>query len=837
MKRSDRKIQIHTVNALCGAGKTYQALEWAMTKAEQGEKICIVQPTIALIDQSYDDVIKRKGSRLFSVERFHSGVDTGDSHSIRKDVIERFKWSYDELGSIVFISHATFLALPYFHNRQSWTLICDEIPQVVTTEERNISHTHSVFTKSILVESRDQVYYRLKEHRQKNKQSEIRKIAENVSRDDVYSVFKPIAEGIVSNTRDVFIKKENWHRIVTNTANAARFKFTAHLVLKPWIFKDFKQVILMGAMIQESLLYKLWFHQVEFIEMKEIQDKLRYTKHDVNGSLTIKYLIEGTWTKNFYEQSAENQQTIMDCFEAAVSREFDGKEFLYVANNSIQKLFMKHGAAAKRLPSFAHGINTFQQYDNVAFMSALNPIPATFGFLSTKNISDSELSCAITNQTCYQAVLRGSLRDPSRHSDKVVIVPSKDVAEWLSSHFSSASVQKLAGLPVLPKKRSAGRPKTNKAVATIHRKRKERKQKLIKQVLEMTENQELLKEREKCHENTIENSNIVTENSFFESKISLQCFNTKFDAPDSKLLLEAATEQDLVEALKELSGRVIGAKTDNFLISPSSFGDQLNDNGQRSRELSNVKSAWGIWIDVDGGEMTPEELKNILPELRMIIFNTYSGEGRYRVLIPTNLFMSASAYKDIQKSILATIERSDAKFTSSDKLRDGYRLHGVDKSKMNAASLFYAPSQAKDRADSFFEVREGKPLDVLEWLRKPLHNDVSDVDTATVETQPVDGEHHGASTTTSYSAEIQRYISEYVNVPAGSGLRNEAFYKLGLKLSALGLLNNEIEVELARADYDGSRRKKRAIKSVIKSLGQSRRRRAMAHGNASFDVQ
>lgn len=833
MKANDRKIKIHTVDALCGAGKTYQALEWAMTQAEQGEKVCIVQPTIALIEQSYNDVMKRKGERCFSVERFHSGVDNGDDESVRQQVVERLKWSYDDIGSIVFVSHATFLSLPYFHNRKLWTLICDEIPQIVTTEERNISCTHSVFTNAIIPESRDQLYYRLREHRQKNKQSDVSKIAANLSDDDVYRVFKPIAEAIVSSTRDVFIKKENWHRIVSTKSGASRFKFTAHIVLKPWIFKDFKEVVLMGAMIQESLLYKLWFHQVEFAEMKDIQDKLRYAKHEVNGSLTIKYLMEGAWTKSFYEQSTDDQKCILECFEAAISKEFEGKEFLYVANTSINGLFKRHGAAAKRLPSFAHGINTFQQYDYVAFMSALNPIPATFGFLSTRNVTDSELSCAITNQTCYQAVLRCSLRDPERRADRVVVVPSKDVAEWLSSYFSLVVVEKLSDLPVLPKKRSAGRPKTSKAVAVIHRKRKQRRQKLVKQVVELTENQGLLKNREKCHENTIDISINVTESSFFESKIALQCFRTKFDAPDSNLMLEAATEHELVETLRQFFDRTIKSKTDNFLISPSTFGDLFNASGQRSRELSNVKSAWGIWIDVDGGEMTPEELTNILPELRMIIFNTYSGEGRYRVVIPTNLFMSATAYKDIHKSIVAAIERSDAKFTSSEKLRDGYRLHGVDKSKMNAASLFYAPSQAKGRAHSFFEIKDGKPLDVLEWLRKPLHNDVSEVDATNHEAQNVES----STVTTSYSDEIQKYVSEYVNVPAGNGLRNQAFYTLGLKLSGLGLSKEEIEVELTLADYDGSRRKRRAIKGVIKSLAQSRRRRAMAYGSAPLDVQ
>jgi hypothetical protein len=832
MSNVDKKIVIHTVDALCGAGKTYQALEWAMQKAEKGEKICFVQPTIALIDQSYNDVMKRKGNRCFSVERFHSGVDSGEDDSIRRQVIDRFKYAYDDFGCIVFISHATFLTLPYFHDRRSWILICDEIPQVVDAVERNISLTHSLFTKSIETEERDQLYYRLRAVRVRNQKDSLSNIAVNQNKDDVYKVFKPIAEAIVASNRQVFIKKENWHRIVSNTSSASRHKFTAHVVLGWWVFKEFKQVILMGAMIKESLLYKLWFHKVEFAEMSDIQQKLRYTKHEVNGSLTIKYMTDGAWTKNYFSQATDGSDTVFACLEAAISREFDGREFLYVANNSIDGLFKIHGASAKRLPSFAHGINTYQKYDNVAFMSALNPIPATFGFLSLNGVSDTELTCAITNQTCYQAVLRCSLRDPDRCSDKVVIVPSKDTAEWLAQYFTNVTVEQLPELPQLPMKKATGRPKTNAAVAAIHRKRKERKQKLIKQVLELSENQELLKMREKCHENTIESSISVTESSNFESKITLQCFKTKFDAPDINLVLEAGSEIDLQEILKDFWNRTISNKTDNFLIAPSVFGYQLNDQGQRSRELSNVKSAWGIWVDVDGGDMTPDELKSIFPELRMWIFNTFSGDGRYRVVIPTNLHLTAAAYKDIHKSILATVERSDAQFTSSDKPKDGYRLHGLDKSKMHAASLFYAPSQAKAGSKSFFEVRDGKPLDVLKWLRLPVHGDLSEVDSTT--SSVVTAQSSASST---YSSEIQRFVSEYKCVPAGSGQRNGAFYALARKLSGLGLSNEQIEVELTHADYDGSRRKKRAIKGVIKSLGQSRRRRAMAYGNASLDVQ
>ena len=65
---------------------------------------------------------------------------------------------------------------------------------------------------------------------------------------------------------------------------------------------------------------------------------------------------------------------------------------------------------------------------------------------------------------------------------------------------------------------------------------------------------------------------------------------------------------------------------------------------------------------------------------------------------------------------------------------------------------------------------------------------------------------------------VQNAVATYASIPAGMGLRNGGFFTLGLTLKRCGLNDNEIMGHLSAADTDGSRRKKNAIDSVMKSL-------------------
>ena len=56
--------KIYTVNALCGSGKTYAAIRYAIKRAKFGEKIAIIQPSKDLIRQSYERLSCGRGRAI-----------------------------------------------------------------------------------------------------------------------------------------------------------------------------------------------------------------------------------------------------------------------------------------------------------------------------------------------------------------------------------------------------------------------------------------------------------------------------------------------------------------------------------------------------------------------------------------------------------------------------------------------------------------------------------------------------------------------------------------------------------------------------------------------------
>ncbi|WP_135074873.1 hypothetical protein [Terasakiella sp. SH-1] len=210
------------------------------------------------------------------------------------------------------------------------------------------------------------------------------------------------------------------------------------------------------------------------------------------------------------------------------------------------------------------------------------------------------------------------------------------------------------------------------------------------------------------------------------------------------------------------------------------------------RGLKNVENTWGVWLDNDDPNgIAWQDFKKVFAHLKMVGCNSHSGNGRYRVFLPTTTAMTAEVHQIAVDHIFQILTDH------------GFRHHGFDLSKRHAASLFYLPCQAKD-GDSFFDVCDGDLLDpiavlnVVEFSDKPMQ-------------KPSVGKAVSPQS-------IQASIDHYRNVQAGSGQRNEEFFKLGFVLLRKGCDLATIEEALEAADYDNSRRAKGQIVSVIKSL-------------------
>lgn len=275
-------------------------------------------------------------------------------------------------------------------------------------------------------------------------------------------------------------------------------------------------------------------------------------------------------------------------------------------------------------------------------------------------------------------------------------------------------------------------------------------------------------------------------------------FSTKFASTSAlQLELDQADDDGFIALLADLHQRVVAAKDDNFLISPATF-DAEKAGVDTQRGLDNVTRARGIWLDFDDGDLAHGDFAVVFPTLRFAAFNTYSStatNNRWRAFVPTSRDISADEYGIIARQI----ERQLVDLRWGDRFAKG-RRHGLDASKMHAASLFYAPCQAACRSASFFHDHSEQAraaLDVDHWMTTAICMSVNAAPSMSPVPPQVD---HRA---------VASAVTAWRAAPLGSG--HSAFFALSARLKRAGMSINEVESLLKQeAEYAQSPRERRA---------------------------
>lgn len=610
---------IYTVSAVCGSGKTTSAIKWAISEAQQGRKIAIVQPTTLLIDQTYNNILAITGqSENFAVTRFHHAVLDG----VVQDAIFEHLNKTGPLGEVILLTHETFLHLPYWHRRDLWTIIFDEVPQIDQHSPFHLSVNHQYLTDHLITDDHDALHYRL---RPKNKQ-EIKRYRDNKQRDDVVALFTGIASLILGEHWSVFVRKEQWHRHIDGETENGRHALDVFALLEPSVFDGFSSVIVMAAMFEESLLYLYWANEgVEFSQHGPITEGLRYHEHTNGSQITFLYLLADDWSKRLRDKIIDGK-SIFDWSIQAIVEHFTGKIFAWAANADVTAIDAFGGHP--RLPTSPHGLNTFQHINNVVFLPALNRAPAHFAFLNARGLDAETVKFATGCQFAYQAFMRSSARDPMNEALKTCVVPDQRTAEFLAIAFPGCSIGPLAGQIKVTKKKS-GRPNQKKTLTSADKKRRERaarRRKILEGLI-------ALKDGENVTENTIEKGVLVTNKSEIRNDLKKTWGQFSVDLYDSiystkpELRLKMSNEE-LIGSLRLCHQVSIRSKTSNLLISASSFDPKKSP--ETKRGIANITHVNGVWLDNDGGDLTHEDFHRLFPDLRLIAFNTYSGKGRWR---------------------------------------------------------------------------------------------------------------------------------------------------------------------------------------------------------------
>ena len=788
-------MKIHYFNALAGAGKTRAMAQVAHRMAIKGERVLFVQPSKKLIDDTLRNEVTPLRQLLSDRRRYACQAIHGDQHAgVVTEIMTHIRKDSDTDGGcggeLLFITHESFLRLPYFPRRHRWIVMFDEIPSADHFEDINIPDTYALITDSLQMTPEGPAWGRLIAKTSGcNNEHSLSAIARNRSGDEVYKLLSGLARRVLSTDWRVYVLQSQYARLVHGPKHAGQGeegrsrRLIACSLLQPSIFQGFKKTILAGALLEDSVLFRLWSGiGVEFEPVGEaFFDALRYQRHDNGHLITIQYFDDADWSKSRRDRalaldSADGEVfRVKDGVARIIREEMAGRPFAWMGNKDLADDFFQSERAV-RLPNSPHGLNSFQHLHNVVVVSALNAPPAHFRFMKDRGVEPDQLRRAHYQSAVYQAVMRISVRDPNDMTPKTVVVMDKSTATWLAQLFPGAVVKPLGSKLDIAEPGQRGRTRIHDSAGDRAVASRKRKQALKAELKALGANGKKGAGGEHGY------------GSVFATIYSKQ----------AAAMLDAADDNAFVKLLTDMHRRIMPSKESNFLISPATF-NSAKPGVSTQRGVDNIEYLRGIWLDNDGGDLSPEEFAQMFPSLRMAVWNTFSSTAespRWRCFIPTSEAMTPTIYSSLIGQIVEVLRAEGYVSDPEIAKRNGAfghkrKRHGFDVGKFCASSLFYAPCQAKYPTQSFFIDYAGgnrAALDVQLWIDNDRRSDSGEPETV-AEPTPTDIE-GSYDRVEAVHAAVQRWRS----APRGEGHRK--FFRLANDLERAGLSREEYAKQL-----------------------------------------
>jgi len=822
---------IDFLGALAGAGKTYRLSRYPHKGAMQGAKIVIVQSSMLLIDHTVRDEFGALPE--IPLRAIHSG----NCPSPIASIIAHSEQAGDR-GEVLMVTQQALLRLPYFEHKQDWTLIVDEIIQVDAFAEFNLPETGEGLFRLLAADCSDDSRYALLKPADEAARKKLAAMAENKHGDDVWGIFQDFCERVISPHWDTWVLDNQFQEMRSGASDRQRLQ--SFSLLKPSIFDGFQRVVMAGACFEESLLYLRWKSQgVDFRPIKNLP--LRYDTHDGGNLITINYVSDEPWSKRFRNRAVDENtagDTVLDHVRRCVEEVVGDQCYLWMGNKDLADDFFR-APGATRLPNSPHGLNQFQDRHTTVVLSALNPRSCQFAFLEEQGMDGTAVRTNHYWSAVYQAVMRSSIRDPACREPKRIIVMDSDTAHWLAGKFPGAKVEPLTGTALATRKGKPGRPQLH---ATDADRKKASRHKLE---LELLVQQGVLNGNDVLAADYPDLGAEVRQLQGGDGRdMVAQSGGTAFASIYESQPLAHIDYQDaesFIEGLRSLHQTRVEKKEDAGLISPAHFDPEMDE--RTSRGLGNIRHLRGIWLDNDGGDLTPENFAAILPRQRVVMWNTFSSTPdcpRWRAFIPTTEAMTKEAHRLVLGEILHRANKGG--YWSPEELKARPRItsrltHGFDLSKFTASSLFYLPAQAAHPKGSFFLDYQGpqrQPLEPVNWIKWAVEHGIGEA-----QERPVPVPHptvpaicgggsaklRAVRAAIAYAGAVNQSrkdaaINEWRMVGWATGAGNRTFFVLALGLRSAGLDDSDLrqvlydEATYARNPED----RRRDIRRIIRSL-------------------
>jgi hypothetical protein len=813
-----RPLTIKFCSAPPGSGKTHEISNRARNLAEGFNRVLILQPTRDLLGNT-----AAKEIHPFRCQIFHKGTVEG---SVAKALADYVAEVPDDIQEVVLATHQVLPHIKYFANKDKWHVLIDEDLQVVRYDKHEIPRTHDLITKYLAVRSVNSICGVI----EVIDRAAVEEIAKNEDDDAILETLAGTCRILLNLYWDCYVNIEQYECLRRGEGGF----LAVHSILKPEVLDGFASVFMASANFEDSQVFKVWGQQsVEFKPDLEFGKKLQYTEHPNGDLVTIYYVTDTQWSRRRREVVLDDGSTILERMIKAAKEQFPSGRFLWHANKAVTESPFE--PPARRLPNKPHGLNVFADYDDIVFLSSLNPTTDHFRFLKEQyGIEGDEVRGFAYLAAAYQAIMRTSIRDPESLTLKRILVPDLPLAEYLHDLLPGSKLEKLdIGLVEQPPKKP-GRPRkhaTNRErVATQRQKAKEKKLQLLADQFRLraqdTTERNWGKEEDgwSCAENTIE----------LYSGLGTQPLTATFYSSKFSPIPLAYVSGDIpafVEFLHVCHEHQSKSKEDLYLFSPAIFDP--NRSTEKNRGKDNILYLRHIVLDFEDGELPPETLPKLFPDLQMVITNTFnhtSDRPRFRAVFFTNEIMTPEVYDLIYGWIADkleeagySVERPSKHLKTSN--APNSRPSGLDWSKSFPTSLFYFPCQAQCPADSFFmECIEGRnPVNPSTWiensaisLQPTFESFEPDIQVSRVDEKMV-----------------QSAISTWRTSPSYPERGNVMFFDLAFSLKYAGMAFPEIESTLrSEAQHARTPNERLAqIPSIMASLrvySESRRDRTLA---------
>jgi hypothetical protein len=207
----------------------------------------------------------------------------------------------------------------------------------------------------------------------------------------------------------------------------------------------------------------------------------------------------------------------------------------------------------------------------------------------------------------------------------------------------------------------------------------------------------------------------------------------------------------------------------------------------------------------------------------MVVFNSYNHTAdapRFRVIFPTSQRLTSEAYEAVWDNVAAKLKHAGYWVGNNDQpTSKSFRQSGLDVSKRTPTSIYYAPCQAKEPADSFFWYYGKAPRQLLNpiiWIE----NSVVPIrapfiikgrpfnDRLEINQQKID------------LAAVEQATKQWHQCQPGTG--NDSFFDYALSLRSAGMSPQQIEEKLEEQAESAPPRsrgdRKAQIPGIMKSL-------------------